>query len=172
MLAPWKESSDKPTQLITKQRHHFANEDPSSQSYGFTSSRVQMWELNLKKSEHQRIDSFKLCCWRRLLRAPWTARRSNQWIVKEINSEYSLEGLMIKLNFYYFGLPVKSWSTGKDSDARKDWGQKEEWATGNEMVRQHHQLHGHESEQTLGDSGGQWSLVCYSLQGCKESDRT
>ena len=83
MLAPWKESSDKPTQLITKQRHHFANEDPSSQSYGFTSSRVQMWELDLKKSEHQRTDAFKLWWQRRLLRVPWTARRSNHLILKK-----------------------------------------------------------------------------------------
>ena len=58
---------------------------------------------NIKKAEHQRIDSFKLWCWRRLLRVPWTARGSNQSIRKEINTEYSLEGLMLKLDFQYFG---------------------------------------------------------------------
>ena len=57
----------------------------------------------MKKVEHQRIDAFKLCCWRRLLRVPWTARRSNQSILKEINPEYSLEGLMLKLKLQYFG---------------------------------------------------------------------
>ena len=58
----------------------------------------------IEKAEHQRIDAFELWCWRRLLRVPWTARRSNQAILKEINSEYSLEGLMLKLKLQYFGL--------------------------------------------------------------------
>ena len=64
-----------------------------------------MWELSLtiKKAEHQRIDAFELWCWRRLLRVPWTARRSNQSILKEISPEYSLEGLMLKLKLQYFG---------------------------------------------------------------------
>ena len=57
----------------------------------------------VKKSEHQKIDAFELWCWRRLLRVPWTARRSNQSILKEINSEYSLGGLMLKLKLQYFG---------------------------------------------------------------------
>ena len=57
----------------------------------------------IKKAEHQRIDAFELCCWRRLLRVPWTARRSNQSILKEINPEYTLEGLMLKLKPQYFG---------------------------------------------------------------------
>ena len=57
----------------------------------------------IKKAEHQRIDTFELWCWRRLLRVPWTARRSNQSILKEINSEYSLEGLLLKLELQYFG---------------------------------------------------------------------
>ena len=71
--------------------------------YGFSSSHVQMWELDIKKSEHWRIDDFELWCWRRLLRVPWTARRSNQSILKEINPEYSLEGLRLKLKLQYFG---------------------------------------------------------------------
>ena len=84
-------------------RHHFPNESPSSQSYGFSSSHVWMWELDYKETEHKRIDSFELCCWRRLLRIPWTAMRSNQSILKEISPEYSLEGLMLKLKLQYFG---------------------------------------------------------------------
>ena len=84
-------------------RHHFPNEGPSSQSYGFSSSHVWMWELDYKETEHKRIDSFELCCWRRLLRIPWTAMRSNQSILKEISPEYSLEGLMLKLKLQYFG---------------------------------------------------------------------
>ena len=74
-----------------------------SQSYGFSSSHVQMECWAIKKAEHQRIDAFELWCWRRLLRVPWTPRRSNQSILKEINPECSLEGLMLKLNLQYFG---------------------------------------------------------------------
>ena len=95
-LAPWKKSYDKPRQHIKKQRHYFANKGPSSESFGFSSSHVWMWELDHKKPEHWRIDVFELWCWRRFLRDPWTARRSNQSILEEISPKYSLEGLMLK----------------------------------------------------------------------------
>ena len=88
---------------ILKSRDYFANKGPSSQSYGFSSSHVRMWELDYKESWAQRIDALKLWCWRRLLKVPWTARRSNQSILKEINPEYSLEGLMLKVKLQYFG---------------------------------------------------------------------
>ena len=88
---------------IKKPRHHFADKGPHSQSYGFSSSHVQMWELDPKKTLQWRTDAFELWCWRRLLRVLWTARRSNQSILKEINPEYSLEGLMLKLKLQYFG---------------------------------------------------------------------
>ena len=77
--------------ILEKQRHYFANKGPSSLSYGFSSSHVWMWELDYKKAEQQRIDAFELWCWRRLLRVPWTARRSHQSVLKEISPEYSLE---------------------------------------------------------------------------------
>ena len=83
-FAPWKECYDKPRQRIKKQRHHFADKGPHSQSYDFSSSHAWMWELDNKKAEHQRTDAFELWCWRRLLRVPWIAR-SNQSILKEIN---------------------------------------------------------------------------------------
>ena len=76
------------------------DKDPSSQSYGFSSSHVWMWELDVKKAEWQRIDAFELWCWRRLLRVPWTSRRSNHSFLKEISPEYSLEGLMLKLKLH------------------------------------------------------------------------
>ena len=80
----------------------------------------------IKKAEHWRIHTFELWCLRRLLRVPWTARRSNQSIVKEINPEYSLEGLMLKLKLQYFGhLMWRADLTGKDPDAGKDWGLEE-----------------------------------------------
>ena len=90
---------------MLKNRHYFANKGPSSQSYGFSSSHVWMWELTIKKDEHWRIDAFKLLCLKhnRLLRAPWTARRSNQSILKEIIPEYSLEVLMLRLKLQFFG---------------------------------------------------------------------
>ena len=87
---------------ILKSRHYFANKGVSSKSYGFSSSHVQMWELDYKESWVWRIDAFELWCWRRLLKVPWTARRSNQSILKEISPGWSLEGLMLKLKLQYF----------------------------------------------------------------------
>ena len=102
-LAPWKKIYDQPRQHIKKQRHYFADKGPSSQSYGFSSSRVWIWELEYKKAEHRTIDAFELWCWGRCLRVPWTARRSNQSMLMEINPEYSLEGRMLKPKLQYFG---------------------------------------------------------------------
>ena len=87
---------------IKKQRHYFVNKGPSSQGYGFSSGHVSMWELDCEESWDWRIDSFELWCWRRLLRVPWTAKRSNQSIPKEISPACSLEGLMLKLKLQYF----------------------------------------------------------------------
>ena len=89
--------------ILKIQRHYFANKCPSNQSYGFSSSHVWMWELDQKKAEHVRIDVFESWCWRRLLGVPWTARRSNQSILKETSPGCSLEGLMLKLKLQYFG---------------------------------------------------------------------
>ena len=101
MLAPWEKTYDQPRQYIKKQRHYFLNKGPSSQSY-FSSCHVWIWELDYKESWAPRIDAFELWCWR-LLRVPWTARRSNQSILKEISPRCSLEGLMLKLKLQYFG---------------------------------------------------------------------
>ena len=105
LLDPWKKSCDKPRQPTKKQRHYFANKGPSSQSYGFSSSHVWMWVLDtsIKKAEHKRIDAFEPWCWRRFLRVPWIKRTSNQSIQKEVNPEYSLEGLVLKLKLQYSG---------------------------------------------------------------------
>ena len=78
---------------------YYINKIPSSQSYGFSSSYVWMWELGHKETEYRGTVAFELRCWRRLLRVPWTARRSNQSILKEIKPEYSLEGLILKLQY-------------------------------------------------------------------------
>ena len=127
----------------------------------------------IKKAEHWRIDALELWCWRRLLRVPWTARRSNQSILKEINPEYSLEGLMLKLKLLILWLPnVKNWLTGKDSDAGKDWRQEEKGMIEDEMVGWHHRFDGHKFEQALGFGDGQGSLACCNPWGHKELDMT
>ena len=93
----------------------------------------------IKKAEHQRIDAFELWCWRRLLRVPWTARRSNQSIPKETSPGCSLEGLMLKLKLQYFGhLMRRVDSLEKDSDAGRDWGLEEKGMTEDEMAGWHH----------------------------------
>ena len=101
MLAPWKKSYDQHRQHIKKQRHYFAKKGPLSRVlYGWES-----WTI--KKAEHQRIDAFELWCCRRFLRVPWTARRANQSILKEITLEYSLEGLM--MNYTLFSYTLATW---------------------------------------------------------------
>ena len=127
----------------------------------------------IKKSECRRTNAFEVWCWRRLLKAPWTGRRSNQSILKEISSEYILEGLMLWLKLPILWLPdAKSWLTGKDPDAGKDWRQEEKGMTEDEMVGWHHWLNGHEFEQAVEDGEGQRSLVCCSPWGHKEQDTT
>ena len=109
---------------------------PSSQSYGCSSSHVWMWELDYKESWAP-IDAFELWCWRRLLRVPWTARKSNQSILMEIRPEYSLEGLMLKLKLQYFGHLMqrtdsleKTPMLGKTEGRRKRGWQKMRWLDG------------------------------------------
>ena len=110
----------------------------------------------IKKAEHQRLDAFEMCCWRRLLRLPGTARKSNQSILKAISPEYSLEGLILKLKLQILWPPdVKNWLIGKDPDVRKDWRQKEKGTTEDEMVGCHHRLDRHEFEQAPGVGDGQ-----------------
>ena len=128
----------------------------------------------IKKAECWRTE---LLCWRRLLRVPWTSRRSNLSILKEISPEYSLEGWMMKLDAeaetpILWPPDVKKWLTGKDPVAGKDWGQEEKGTTEDEMVGWHHWLNGHEFEQVLGVGDGQGSLACCNSWGYKESDMT
>ena len=127
----------------------------------------------IKKAECWRIDAFELWCWRRLLRVPWTARRSNQSILKEISLEYSLEGMMLKLKLQYFGHLM--WRTDffwKDPDTGKDWGQEEKGTTEDEMAGWHHWLNGHGFGWTPGVGDGQVGLVCCSSWGHKDLDMT
>ena len=121
--------------------------------YGYES-----WTI--KKAEHGRIDAFELWCWRRLLRVPWTARRSNQSILKKISPEYSLEGLMLKLKLQYFGhLMRRTNSLEKTLMLGKTEGRRRRGQTEDEMVGWHHRLDGDEFEQAPGVGDGQSGVL-------------
>ena len=127
---------------IKMQRHYFADKRPSSQSYGFSSSRVWMWEMDYKESWAPENWFFWLWCWGRLLRVRWTAKRFNQSILKEIHSEYSLEALMWSWNSNPFNTRCKElthwerpWCWERLKGTRED-----------KMFGWHHWLNGHEFE--------------------------
>ena len=108
---------------------------------------VVMYECEIwtvRKAEQQRIDVFELWCWRRLLRVPWTARRSQQSILKEISPGCSLEGLMLKLKVQYFGHLMQRVDLLEKTDAGRDYRQEEKGMTEDEMAGWHHRLDGHE----------------------------
>ena len=135
MLTPWKKSYDQHRQDIKKQRHYFANKGPSSQGYGFSSSHVWISDLNHKEGWALKNWCFQTGCWRRLLRVPWTARRSNQSILMEISPGCSLEGLMLKLKLQYFGHLMwrafeKTLMVGKIEGRRRRGHQRMRWLDG------------------------------------------
>ena len=171
MLALWKESYDKPRQRTKKQRYHSVTKVCLVKAMVFPVVMYGCKSWTIKKAEH-RIDAFELWCWRRLLRVPWTSRRSNQSILKEINPEYSLERLMLKLKLQYFGhLMSRDNSLEKtlmlrktEGKRRRGW-QRMRWLDGiiNSMDM---------NLSKLWDSEGQGSLACCSAWGRKESDTT
>ena len=136
MLTPWKESYDQPGQHIKKQRHYFVNKGlVKAMVFPVVMYGCESWTV--KKAECQRIGAFELWCWRRFLRVPWTARRSNQCILKEISPGYSLEGLMLKLKLQYFGHLMlransfeKTLMLGKIEGRRKRGWQRMRWLDG------------------------------------------
>ena len=167
MLTPWKESYHQPKQHIKKQRHYFVNKGPSVKVIVFTVVMYGCENWTIKKAECQRIDAFELWCWRRLLRVPWTARRSNQSILKEISPRGSLEGLMLKLKLQYFGHLMwrddsfeKTLILGKIEGRRRRGWQKMRW------------LDGITDSMDMG-FGRLWQfLACCGSWGHKESDMT
>ena len=144
MLAPWKKRYDQPRQHIKKQRHYFANKGPSSQSYGFSSNHMWMWELEtIKKAECQRIDAFELWCWRRLLKSPLDSKE-----IQPVHPKGNQSWICIRRTDAEAKTPIlcppdaKNWLIWKDPDAGKDW----RWEKGikeDEMVGWHHRFNGH-----------------------------
>ena len=170
MLAPWKKSYDKPREYIKKQRYNFANKGPYSQSYGFSSSHVWMWELDHKESWVPK----NWCFWTVVLKTlespldcmeikPVHRKRNQSWIFTG-RTDAEAEAPIL------WPPDAKNWLIGKDLDVGKDWRQEEKGTTEDEMVGWHHRLSGHESEQILGNSERQGNLACYSPWGRKESD--
>ena len=136
MLTPWKESYDQPRQHIKRQRCYFASKGPSSQNYGFSVVMYGCESWTIKKAEH-RIWCFWTVVLNKTLRVPWTTRRSNQSILKEISSEYSLEGLMLMLKLQYFGHLIrrtdsfeKTLMLGKIEGRRRRGQQRIRWLDG------------------------------------------
>ena len=126
----------------------------------------------VKKAECRRIDAFELWCWRRLLRVPWTARRSNQSILKEISPGCFLEGMMLKLKLQYLTTSCEELTHWKRLWCWKGLEQEENGMTEDEMAGWHHWLDGCEFEWTPGVDDGQEGLACCNSWGCKESDMT
>ena len=167
MLTPWKESFDQPRQHLKSRDTTLPTKVHLGKSMVFPVAMYGCQSWTIKKDEHWRTDAFELWCWRRLLRVPWTARRSNQSIPKEISPEYYLEGLMLKLIFPYFGhLMQRNGSSEKTLMLGKIEGKRRKGQV-YEMLGWHHWLHGNEFEQTLEVGNGQEGLACYSLLGCR-----
>ena len=166
MLVPWKKSYDPPRKHIKKQGHYFTSK---SQSYGFSSSHVWMWELDYKESWV--LNNW--CFWTvvyKTLESPLDCKEiqpvhpkgDQSWVFTDVEAETPI----------FWPPDAKSWLHWKDPDAGKDWRQEEKEMTEDEMVGWHYCLNGHEFEQSQGDSEGQGGLGCCSPWGHKESDIT
>ena len=169
-LTPWK-NLDQPRQYIKKQRHYFADTGLSSQSYGFSSGHVWIWELGHKENWAPKNWCFWTVVLEKTLGSPLDCK------IKAVNPKENQSWMFIgrtgaKAETPIVWPPGKNWLIGKDPDARKDWRQEEKGMIEDEMVGWHHQLNGHEFEQALGVGDGQGGLACCSPWGRKELDTT
>ena len=166
-------SYDQPRQHIKRQRHYFANKGPSSQSYGFSSRHVWMWELDYKKSCVLKNWCFWTVVLEKTLESPLDCKEIQQVYPKGNQSWIFIGRTDAEAETPILWPPdVKKWLIGKDPDAGKDWRQEEKGPTEDEMVGWHHWLNGHEFEYALRVGDGQGSLGCYSPWGHKELDIT
>ena len=163
MLAPWKKSYDQPRQYSKKQRHYFTNKGPSSQSYGFSSSHVWMWELDYKESWEPKNGCFSTVVLEKTLDSPLDCKE-----IQPVHPKGNQSWILIGRTDAEAETPIlwppdaKSWLIGKDPDAGKDWRQEEKGMTEDEIVGWHYWLNRHEFEQVLGVGDGQGSLMCCS----------
>ena len=164
-------SYDQPRQHIKKQRHYFANKGPSSQSYGFSSGRVWIWELDYKESRALKNWCFWTVVLEKTLECPLDCKE-----IQPVHPEGNKSWIFIRRTDAETPIlwppNAKNWLIGKDPDAGKDWGQEEKGTTEDEMVRWHHRLDGHEFEQAPGVVDWKRSLPCCSPWGGKKSDMT
>ena len=172
MLAPCKKSYDQPRKHVKKQRHYFADKSPSSQSYGFSSSHVWMWELDCKEGWVLKNWGFWTVVLGKTLESPLDCKE-----IQPVYSNGNQSWIFIGRTDAEAETPilwpdVKNWLTGKDTDAGKDWRQEEKGTTEDDIVGWHHWLDRHEFEEAPGVGDGQGSLVYYSPWGHKESDTT
>ena len=171
MLAPWKENYDKPRQHIKKQRHDFAEKGLFSQSYGFSSSHLWMWELDHKEAWMPKNWCFWTVVLEKTLESPLDYKE-----IKPVNPKGNQPWIFIGRTDAEIPIPwppdAKSQLIRKDLDAGKDWRQEEKGMTEDGVAEWHHWLNGHESEQAPGDGEGRGSLACCSPWGGKESNMT
>ena len=173
MLTPWKESYDQSGQHIKKQGHYFVNKGPCSQGYGFSSGHVWMWGLDRKKTWVPKNWCFWTVVLEKTLESPLNCKE-----IQTVHPKGDQTWVFIGRTDVEAETPIlwpphaKSWLTGKDPDAGRDWGQEEKGKTEDEMVGWHHHLNGHEFGWTPGVGGGQGGLVCCGSWGHKESDTT
>ena len=173
MLAPWKKSYDQTRQHIQKQRHYFANEVPSSQGYGFSSSHVWMWELDYKESWMLKNWFFWTVVLEKTLESPLDCKE-----IQPVHPKGSQSWVFIGRTDVEAETPIlwppdtKNWLIWKDSDIGKDWRREEKGKTDDETVVWHHLLNGHGFGWTAGVGDGQGGLACWGSWGPKESDMT
>ena len=173
MLTPWKTRYDQPRQHVKKQRHYFANKVSSSQSYGFSSSHVWMWELDYKESWALKNGCFRTLSLEKTLESPLDCKeiqlvnpKGNQSWMFTWRTDAEAETPIL------WPPDVKNWLTGKNTDSGKDWKWEKKGTTEDEMVGWHHQPDGHEFEQDLGVGNGKGRLACCSPWDCKELNTT
>ena len=163
---PWKKSYNQPRQHIEKQKHYFANKGPSSQGYGFSSSHVWMWELDCEESWAPKIWCFWTVVLEKTPDSPLDCKE-----IQPVHSKGDQRWVFFGRNDAKVETPVlwpphaKSWLIGKDSDARRDWGQEEKGTTEDEMAGWHHRLDGREFEWTPAVGDGQGGLACCDSWG-------
>ena len=173
MLAPWRKSYNQSRQHIKKQKHYFANKGLSSQGYDFSSSHVWMWELDCEESWALKNWCFRTVVLEKTLESPLDCKEIQTFHPKGDQFWVYIGRTDVEAETPIFWLPhAKSWLTGKDSDAGRDWGQEEKGTTEDEMAGWHHQLNGHEFEWNPEVGDGQGGLACCDSWGRKELDTT